>query len=70
MTDTALWGTNFMLRDIYDQLVAHGYETWVTSNADADQDTCEYAKACHFLSPDGRGFSQLIRLLNQNLHTC
>jgi hypothetical protein len=70
ISGASLWGSNSMLRDIYNQIQARGKETWVTSNADADQDACEYAKACHFISPDGRGFSQLMTTLNQMLHRC
>lgn len=70
LSDESLWGSNRLLHDVYAALTGAGYETWVTSHASADQDTCEYAKACHFLSPDGRGFSQLMTRLNQNLAQC
>jgi hypothetical protein len=70
VSDASLWGSNFMLHDVYSALTLAGYETWVTSHSSADQDACEYAKACHFLSPDGRGFSQLMTRLNQNLAQC
>ena len=70
VSDQSLWGSNFMLHDVYSALTLAGYETWVTSHSDADQDVCEFGKACHFQSPDGRGFSQLMTKLNQNLAQC
>ena len=70
LSDESLWGSNFLLHDVYSALTGAGYETWLTSHSSADQDTCEYAKACHFLSPDGRGFSQLMTKLNQDLAQC
>lgn len=70
LSDASLWGTNFMLHDVYNALTGAGYETWVTSHSSADQDACEYAKACHFLSPDGRGFSHLMTELNKILAQC
>lgn len=70
VSDESLWGSNFMLHDVYSALTLAGYETWVTSHSNADQDVCEFAKACHFQSPDGRGFSQLMTRLNQNLAQC
>lgn len=70
VSDKSLWGSNFMLHNVYAALTLAGYETWVTSHSDADQDVCEYAKACHFKSPDGRGFSRLMTMLNQNLAQC
>jgi hypothetical protein len=70
LSDASLWGSNIMLHNVYNALTGAGYETWVTSHSSADQDACEYGKACHFLSPDGRGFSQLMTQLNQNLKQC
>ena len=70
MTDEALMKNGLILGHFYEAAKQTGRDVWFTSTNDPDQDICRYAKACHFLSPDGRGFSQLIRLLNQNLHTC
>jgi len=70
MSDAALAGSGNLLRKLFKQVEAWNKEVWATSSNNADEDLCRYAKACHFMSPDGRGFSKLSTSLNDEMKQC